>query len=429
MQRTKPVTVVVVGAGHRSEWYGKYSIDHPDEMQVVGVADPNPIRRREFQKLFHFPDENMFEDADALAKKGKIADAVINGTMDEMHVSTTIPLMRAGYDILLEKPFALTEEEMWELYGVMLETGRRVMICHVLRYAPFYQAVKEEILKGTLGKILSIQASEYVSYHHMSIAYVRGKWNSLKKCKSGMLLAKSCHDMDIIMWLMNKTPVSISSFGSLMYFTPENAPEGAGERCMADCPHVDTCVYSAKRLYIDHPDRWRFYVWTEFEGKENVTIEDKIRLMKEESPFGRCIFKCDNDVVDHQSAIIQFEDGATASMNMISNSGKDERTLHIVGSKAEIYGSFEDGFFTIRAIDPSPGIECTAKIVDPLSGKKAEGHGGGDHRLVQDFIRYVRGQETTPSLTSLSDSIYGHQAVFLAEKSRETGQTQTFKAI
>lgn len=428
MTNPKPVTVVLVGAGHRSQWYGLYSKKYPDEMKVVGVADPNPIRRREFQAEFDIPDKNLFESAESLTKKGKIADAAINGTMDDIHVSTSIPLMRAGYDILLEKPFALNEEDMRTLYRVKKETGRRIMICHVLRYANFYQAIHEEIRKGTLGKILSIQASEYVSYHHMSIAYVRGKWNNSEKCKSGILLAKSCHDLDIIMWLMGSAPQAISSFGSLMYYTADNAPEGAGTRCMVDCPHVDTCNYSAKRLYIDHPDRWRFYVWTELEGKDNVTIEDKIRLLKEDSPFGRCIFKCDNNVVDHQTIAIHFKNGATASMNMIAGTGKDERTIHIVGSKAEIYGSFEDGAFTVREIDPSPGMECRTRIVRPLAERVA-GHGGGDEKLVRDFVRYVKGLETSQSLTSLEDSIYGHQAVFLAEKSRESGQTQYFTAI
>lgn len=426
---SNPITVVLVGAGHRSEWYGKYTLEHPDEMKVVGVADPNPIRRESFQKLFGFPKENCFHDAEELTKRGKIADAVINGTMDNIHVSTSVPLMKAGYDILLEKPFALNQDEMWELYKAQQETGRKMMICHVLRYSPFYQAIHKEIADGKLGKIISIQASEYVSYHHMATCYVRGKWNSFKVCNSGMLLAKSCHDLDIIMWLMGKAPEAISSFGSLYYFRKEQAPEGSGTRCMVDCPYVDTCDYSAKSMYIDHPERWKSYVWTEFEGKENVTIEEKIASLKGENPAGRCVFKCDNDVVDHQTISLLFEDGSTGSFSMISGSGKDERTLHIVGTKAEIYGSFEDGEYTLRTIDPRPGCECTIEKKNPLNGLDSRGHGGGDWRLVEDFVKYVKGEKTSPSLTSLEDSIYGHQAVFLAEASRETGSIQAFKKV
>lgn len=425
----KPVTVVLVGAGHRSEWYGKYALEHPDQMTVVGVADPNPVRRDAFRKMFSFPEENCFKDADELALRGKIADAVINGTMDNLHVSTSIPLMKVGYDILLEKPFALNEDDMWELYRVQKETGAKMMICHVLRYSPFYQAIHKELRDGNLGEIISVEASEYVSYNHMATCYVRGKWNNFKACQSGMLLAKSCHDLDIIMWMMGKAPKAIASFGSLFQFRKEKAPEGSGTRCMVDCPYVDTCDYSAKSMYIDHPERWRFYVWTELEGKENVTIEDKIALLKGESPFGRCVYKCDNDVVDHQSLSIQFEDGTTASFNMISGSGKDERKIHIVGTKAEIYGSFEDGVYTVRTIDTRPGCECHTAIKNPLEGLDTRGHGGGDQRLVEDFVKYVRGDKTSPSLTSLEDSVYGHQAVFLAEKSRETGMTQEFKKI
>lgn len=424
-----PVTVILVGAGHRSEWYGKYALEHPDLMKVVGVADPNPIRREAFRKMFGFPEENCFRDAQELSEKGKIADAVINGTMDNLHVSTSIPLMKAGYDILLEKPFALSIEEMWELYRVQKETGRKMMICHVLRYSPFYQAIQKEIKDGVLGEIISVEASEYVSYHHMATCYVRGKWNSFEKCQSGMLLAKSCHDLDIIMWMMGKAPKMISSFGSLFMFRPENAPADSGTRCMTDCPYVDSCDYSAKSMYIDHPERWRFYVWTELEGKENVTIDDKIALIKGESPFGRCVYKCDNDVCDHQTISILFEDGTTGSFNMISGSGKDERKLHIVGTRAEIYGSFEDGEYYLRTIDTRPGCECRTEKKNPLLGLDTRGHGGGDQRLVEDFVKYVKGEATTPSLTSLEDSIYGHQAVFLAEESRETGMTKTFRKI
>lgn len=426
MKSNSPVKAVIVGAGHRSEWYGNYALEHPNDMQIVGVADPNPIRREAFRKKFGFPEENCFENADELAKAPKFADAAINGTMDNQHVPTSIPLLRAGYDLLIEKPFALNEDEMWTLYRAQQETKRRVMVCHVLRYSPFYQSVHAEIARGTLGEILSVQASEYVSYHHIATCYVRGKWNSFEKCQSGMLLAKSCHDLDLIMWLKNVPPKRISSFGSRFLFRPEKAPEGAGKRCMVDCPLEETCDYSAKKMYIDHPDRWRFYVWTELEGKENVTLEDKIELIRNTSPFGRCVYACDNDVVDHQTLSIEFQDGATASMSMIGGSGKDDRTLHIVGTKAELYGSFDDGIYTVRAIDPAPDCEYQTRVVNPLEGIDRRGHGGGDLRLVEDFVKYVRGEETSPSLTSLEDSIYGHEAVFLAEKSRETGQTQTF---
>lgn len=428
MNALSPMRAVIVGAGHRSEWYAKYSLKHPDELQIAGVADPNPIRRDAFRSMFGFPEENCFDTAEALARAPKFADAAINGTMDDMHVQTSLPLLRAGYDLLIEKPFAINEAELWELYRAQQQTGGRVMICHVLRYAPFYQAVRSEIASGALGEIISIEQSEYVSYHHMATCYVRGKWSNFKACKAGMLLAKSCHDLDLMMWLKGGAPKSIASFGGRFLFRPEKAPKGAADRCM-DCPVECACDYSAIKMYIDHPERWRFYVWTELEGKPDATIEDKIALLKGGSPFGRCVYACDNDCVDHQTVSIEFMDGATGSFNMIGASGKDERTLHIVGTRAELYGSFEDGVYTVRSIDARPGAECSIRQVYPNEGLNAMGHGGGDHRLINDFVRYVRGEAVSPSLTSLEDSIYGHLAVFLAEKSRETGEIQHFPAI
>ena len=187
----------------------------------------------------------------------KFADAVINGTMDHIHVSTNVPLLKAGYDVLLEKPFSVSEEEARYLVSEAEKYGRKIMVCFVLRYAPFYRKIKELILAGEIGKIINIQTNEFVSYHHMSTSHVRGKWNNSDRCHSTMLLAKCCHDIDLMMWLMGETkPVSVSSYGCNMQFVLENAPKNSGYRCLVDCPLVDTCLYSAKRIYLDHPDRW-----------------------------------------------------------------------------------------------------------------------------------------------------------------------------
>ena len=425
----KPVTAIIVGAGHRAFVYSKLAKTDPDKLKIVGVADPNPVRRQKAMEEFGFGEDMCFESADDLAKKGKLADAIINGTMDEQHLVTSIPLLNAGYDMLLEKPFAVNEKEMRELVACAKKNNSKVMICHVLRYTPFYYGIKEIVNSGEIGDIINIQTTEHVSYHHLSTSYVRGKWANSKKCHTSMLLAKCCHDLDIMMWMMSETkPKKISSFGGKFQFKPENAPAGAGTICMKDCPLVDTCVYSTKRLYIDHPDRWAFYVWDALEGIKNPTIEDKINLMKSDSPYARCIYKCDNDVVDHQSVMVEFESGATGTHNMVGGSSEPRRDIHIIGTKGEIFGNFEDSKFTVLKINPSPDAhneECDVeehdlKVTGDMVGAYG-GHGGGDERLAADFVKFIRGEEHSLACTSIFDSVAGHLSVYLADQSRENG--------
>lgn len=431
---TKPVTAIIVGAGHRAFVYSELAKTNPELLKIVGVADPNPVRRKKAMEYFGFSEDMCFESAQELAKKGKLADTVINGTMDEEHIETAVPLLNVGYDMLLEKPFAVNEEEMRQLVDCAKKNNSKVMICHVLRYTPFYYGIKERIVKGEIGNIINIQTTEHVSYHHLSTSYVRGKWANSDKCHTTMLLAKCCHDLDIMMWMMSETePSQISSFGGKYQFKLENAPENAGTICMKDCPLVDSCVYSTKRLYIDHPNRWSFYVWDALEHLENPTIEDKINLMKSDSPYARCIYKCDNNVVDHQSVLVNFKSGATGTHNMVGGSAEPRRQIHIIGTKGEIFGNFEESKFTVLKINPSPDAhheECDVEVVDlNVSGDMVGaygGHGGGDERLAEDFVKFIRGEKPSLACTSIFDSVAGHLSVYLADKSRENnGEPET----
>ena len=419
----KPVTAIILGAGHRSMSYAEYAKAHPDELQIVGVADPDEYRRNHVRDLFGFPEENCFYDAEALSRAPKFADVVINGTMDEIHVETSIPLLEAGYDMLLEKPFAVNEEEMDRLFEVVKRNNNKVMICHVLRYNPVYAAIKKSIVDGDIGDVINIQTVENVSYHHLSTSYVRGKWANSKKCHTSMLLAKCCHDLDLMMWLMgDDEPVSVSSVGSQFHFRPENAPAEAGTRCLVDCPRVDFCDFSAKRVYLDHPNSWEVYVWKDLEDVENPTDEQRLELLKN-SEYGRCMFKCDNDVVDHQSVMVNFKSGATGTHNLAGGAAESIRTIRIIGTRGDIYGELENKFVRVKTINPEPGKYYDEKYID-LTDTPDEGHGGADTALTADFIKYIRGEEPSLSCTSIENSIAGHRVVFLADKSRENnGQT------
>ena len=417
----RPITAIIVGAGHRALIYAEYAKLHPDKLQIVGVADPNPLRRQEAAAMFGFDETHCYESAEALAARGKLADAVINGTMDADHVRTTVPLLRTGYDVLLEKPFAVTEDEVRQLEKVTRQTGRKVMICHVLRYAPFYTEIKRRLLANEIGELINIQCVEHVSYHHIASCFVRGKWNREDQCGSSMLRAKCCHDLDLIMWMKSGiVPIRVASLGGLHYFTRDNAPAGSGEYCLLDCPLEKDCPYSARKLYLDHPDRWGFYVWAGMEQLKNPTLKDKEEYLKRKDHlYGRCIWKCPNNVVDRQSVCIEFQDGCTATLNMVGGTSRPMRNIHLIGTTGEIQGIMDDSKFTVRHMDPRPGHEYSEEVVDlnilgDMSGAFG-GHGGGDIRLAADFINILQGEEPSVSCTNIYDSINGHMAGFAAD--------------
>lgn len=415
-----PVRLVIVGMGVRSMIYAREALEHPDLFQIAGVADINPDRVRMAKEMFHIPEEHCFSSVEELTAVPKFAEGVINGTMDQQHVPTSIPLLRHGYDILLEKPFAVNSLEAEQLIRCEHETGRRVMVCHVLRYAPFYRRIKEIVAGGKIGKVINIRMAEQVSYFHESVSYVRGKYASPEICGSGMLLSKSCHDVDIMTWLMKGNhPVNVSSVGSVFQFKPEMAPENAGTHCLLDCPLERTCPYSAKRLYIEHPQRWTGNIWHDI-GRENASEEERLSMLSDpENPFSRCVYRCDLKIVDHQSVMVSFADGATGTFSMNGGATASGRHIHITGTMGEITGIFEEGCFTVYRIAPEAPGGRTAEVVDVSQAQHGNAHGGGDQAIIRDFVTLLQGGKPSSCCTTLDDSMTGHRVVFLAEESRK----------
>jgi len=419
------ITAIIVGAGHRALGYAELAKIYPDQLKIVGVADPLADRRKYCCEYFGFSEDMCFESAEELAKRGKLADAVINGTMDAEHIPTTIPLLEAGYDVLLEKPFATDMTDWEKLDAAVRRTNRKVMICHVLRYAPFYVEIKKAILAGKIGKIMHIHTAEHVSYHHFTSCYVRGKWNNTKTCGASVLLAKCCHDIDLITWFMSGVkPVSVDSMGGLHYFNKENAPANSGNHCMLDCPLEKTCDYSVRRMHLEHPIPWNAYVWpTHAYNPELNNHEQRLKeIMQKDFPHSRCVWKCDNNQVDRQSVIINFADGTVATHNMTTNTARPLRKIHIIGTDGEIEGIFDENKFVIRHRDLCPeDTFCgnTEELVDITACGDTTGatgdHGGGDLRLAMDFVNLVSGKPTGISCTTLADSLNGHKLVFAAD--------------
>ncbi|QHE53036.1 Gfo/Idh/MocA family protein [Pontibacillus sp. HMF3514] len=424
----KLITAIIVGAGHRSLIYASYALQHPQDFKIVGVVEPDDKRRSNAAAEHDIPEEHCFKGIEELlAKENPIADAVINGTMDDIHIKTSLPILRAGYDLLLEKPIGTNEKQLNRLLNTAKKYGRKVMVCHVLRHSPFYSNIKKRVANDEIGDIISIQTEENVSYHHMAVSYVRGKWNSLKNCHSTMLMAKSCHDLDIITWMKGGVaPVKVSSFGSLMHFRPEKAPHGAGKRCLVDCEIESTCPYSSKKNYIEQ-GLWSFYAWKSIEHISNPTVEQKLESLRTDNPYGRCVWHCDNDVVDHQSVLIEFEDGSTATHSMVGGASKPCRTIHLIGTKGEIYGVMEDGYYLLRRPNAKKGHEYIEEriVVDVVK----DSHGGGDLLLVEDFVKVLQGRKPSLSTTTLEDSIYGHLIGFRADQARLEQSTKTIEPL
>ena len=422
-KRQEPVTAVILGAGHRAQCYAGLAEKRPDLLRITGVADLDPKRVEYTAERFHLSKEQCFASADEFYRRGRIADAVINGTGDADHVPTTLPLLKLGYDVLLEKPFAVSLREMEQLAAAAAAGSSRVMICHVLRYAPFYAAVKKHILAGDLGEIMSITTAEHVSYHHYAGVFVRGRWHRYTEGHSSFLMQKCCHDLDLITWFMSGiAPKRVSSLGSLSYFTRRHAPENSGSYCLVDCPCEKECLYSVRKLMLDHDDLWIHYLMPELAYIDHDRKEVEAALRDTGRPCGRCVFKSDNDLVDRQHVSIEFENGVIATHELVGGTSRPMRKIHIVGSAGELYGIFDDQKYSICS--PAPEREIGEEFVvrefslqdqGDVSGA-SDGHGGADELLPYDFVSLVRNEPCSISCTLLEDSINGHRIGFAADQ-------------
>lgn len=417
-----PISVVIVGMGGRASIYSAVALTNPELLKVVGVVDINPERVRQAQLMFDLPQEHCFSSVEELVAIPRIADAAINCTMDRLHVETSLPLLRHGYDLLLEKPYALNDEEGQRIISCAREHERKVMVCHVLRYTPFYRALRRVIALGTIGDVIHIHMTNQVGYQHESVSFVRGKYAREEICGSGMLLSKCSHDLDIMSWLMgDNVPATISSVGSVIQFKEEKAPEGAGTHCLNNCPLERDCPYSARRLYIEHPMRWANNVWHDTHSNPTTDEEKEAILRQPGNPFSRCVYRCDINIVDHQSVLIHFRDGAIGTFSMNGGASTPRRMMHITGTKGEIYGDFERARFHVRQIVPEAPGGYTERTLDISDFQQGDAHGGGDRSIVLDFVALLRGDRTSPGCPTLEDCIVGHRMVFLAEKSRLAG--------
>ena len=402
----------LIGAGERGIIYSQYAHDILGH-EIAAVADCSPLRRRLAQERFDIPDSMCFAEGNELVGAAPEIDAIIIASMDRDHYRHSIAAMDRGWDILLEKPISPDAKEFLAIREKAKETGCRVTVCHVLRYAPFFMKLKGIIESGSLGKIVTIDHTENVGNFHFAHSFVRGNWRNSKE-SSPIIMQKSCHDMDILLWLTGSTTKSISSVGSISYFKEANAPKGSAARCL-DCAVAANCRFDVRKAYLPTMGTWPARVLTPDQTEEGLCEAFR------EGPYGRCVYRCDNDVCDHQCTVIEFEDGVTATFTLSGMTNNMHRTIHIMCEDGEIYGDDMTGEIRITEFRSNNIDTYTERVVHigDLSGD----HGGGDEGLMRDFIDSLKKPRTEESRSSIHNSVESHLMASAAEESRNTGTT------
>lgn len=417
MDGGRKVKIAVIGAGQRGMVYAGYMADNYNE-EIVAVVEPHEIRRNIAKEKFDIPSENVFKNSDDFFAKGKLADVVIIASMDRDHYGQVMKALDCGYDILLEKPISPDPEECLRIEKKANECGRKVTVCHVLRYTNFFTEIKRIIDSGEIGKVMTIQHAENIGNFHMAHSFVRGNWRNSDE-SSPIIMQKSCHDMDILVWLAGSGAKRVSSFGSLDYFKEENAPEGSSARCL-DCEKASVCRFDAKKAYPEVAGRWPATVLTSDQSEEGI-----LKALKE-GPYGRCVYRCDNNVCDHQVSIIEFENGVTATFHLSGFTNKIHRTIKVMCEDGDIYGDDADNTIIVTKYAPNVKYENESRKFDTDAGKG--GHGGGDFGIVKDFIEGLR-SDSSDSRSSIDRSVESHIMAYAAEKSRVENKVVVIKDL
>ena len=455
---SKPLQILLFGAGNRgADAYARYALAHPDEVQICAVAEPNPERRANFSYTHNIPPERQFLGWQEALAAEKIADAVINATQDHLHHDSALAAIDAGYPMLLEKPIAPTLVEVMDIVNAARQSKLPLMVCHVLRYTAFFQKVKQILEAEKLGQLIHIAHSENVAYFHMAHSYVRGNWGN-STTSAPMILTKCCHDLDVLYWFLGEPAYQLNSIGNLRHFKPENAPPGAPKRCTNGCPVAETCPFYAPRIYLENipiknvvsqsPNRIlgaigklslshprvadslgglfpMIRILTRYSGWPRNTItndpesDQAVLTALKTGSYGRCVYHCDNNVVDHQVVNLLYPSGITVSLTMHGHSHEEGRTLRIEGSHATLLGKFGHSESWLE-IHPHLGTKVE-RFTFPSAVEESSGHGGGDDGIMRAFVGVLKG--TQPPLTSVDDALESHLLAFAAERARIEGTT------
>ena len=407
----KIFTVAIIGVGARgADAYGWQINDAKDKFNIVALCELREERLKRYGEKFNVPEDALFTDENEFFKE-KRADLLLVATQDKDHVRHCLKGFARGYDIMTEKPLTDKKEECELLLDAQKKAGTKALVCHVLRYAPAFVKAAELIENGAIGKLVAINALERVGYWHQAHSYVRGNWRNTDS-SAPMILAKCCHDLDLLQYYAKSKCENISSTGDLVYFKKENAPEGATKRCV-DCPHMDTCPYSAKKIYVDRwherecpEDIWPFNVLT-----TPPLSEEKIYDAIKNGPYGRCVYDCDNNVVDHQLTTMTFENGVKATLTMTGFTAMGGRRYHFHGTIGEIILDEADNTLSWQKFGGEKETLDLATLEE-----SGYGHGGGDVFLIKTLYEVLAG--TAKAETAFEASVESHLMGICAEESR-----------
>lgn len=409
----RPLTLAVAGAGARGAAYAELAARRPDSCTIVAVAEPRERARLAFTERHGLDQDAVFESWRDLADQPRLADAVAVAVLDEQHVEAALAFIERGYDLLLEKPMATTEEGCRRITEAAERAGVAVQVCHVMRHTTYTRALKAELAAGVIGEIVSVEHLEPVGYYHFAHSFVRGNWRREDET-SFVLLTKSCHDLDWLNYLVARTPRRVASFGSLTHFRPENRPAGAADRCL-DCAVESGCPFSAARLYrtgLREGGTKQYFTKVMAGG---VLTEDAVTEALATGPYGRCVYACDNDVADHQVVSIEYDGGITASFTLSAFTPLESRRTKIFGTRGQLTG---DG----RFLEVYDFLTERRTVIDTSrdGSSAAEGHAGGDQALMDDFVDALVAGRPDLITARLQDTLDAHRLVFAAERARRT---------
>ena len=406
---------IIIGAGSRGMIYGTWA--HQNGIEIAAIAEIRPDRLKSAGDALGVPADMCFTDTADLFALGKIADAAIIATMDRDHYGHVMQALDCGYDILLEKPISPDTRECLEIEAKANALGRKITVCHVLRYTPFFGKLKEIIDSGALGKVVAIKHSENIGNYHMAHSFVRGNWRN-DTLSSPIIMQKSCHDLDILLWLTGAHCTRVAAFGGLTYFKESNAPVGSADRCL-ECPVAESCRFDARKAYFPALGGWPTDVVCLEQTEEALT--EALRT----GPYGRCVYRCDNNVCDHMSMILEFDSGVTATFSLTAQTNDVHRNIHIMCEDGEIEADDIDKTITVRKFAPN-GCESFAEQVFHIRSNRS-GHGGGDAGIMMDFAASIG--SAAESRSSISRSVESHIMACALEEARVTGRVVDLAAF
>lgn len=406
------IRAVIVGAGARgNRVFADLMARYQTGFAVAGVVEPVDRKREAFCDQYGVPADRAFPSLAAFLAAPKIADIVFICTLDPTHYEICVAVSEAGYDVLLEKPIATTLPDCLALLEAERRCRNRIFVTHGLRYAPFFRRIREILRAGTYGAVRHVSVMENVGHWHFAHSYVRGNWRRVDLC-APIILTKCSHDLDIIPWLVGDRVTAVSSVGSLAYFRPANAPEGAARRCV-DCGLQDTCRYSATRFYLRDEGGWPF--------ETIVPPPDSLEARRAAitaGPYGRCVWHSDNDVCDNQTVTLEFASGTHATLGMYALTADTTRKVTVLLDDAEITG---DLYRRRLLVSPFTGLPYELDEREVELPEVEDRHGGGDLGLLRALSDHLLRGTETEIVSSLQASVLSHVLAFLAEDSRVAG--------